>query len=87
MKLFEHGTQFVSRSEARRLMHGLKKFKKVTLDFRGVKGVGQGFADEVFRVWPAAHRGGGGGARGDGAGGEVHGGAIAGSVRQLGLER
>ena len=57
VKLFEHGTEFVSRSEARRLMHGLEKFRKVTLDFRGVKGVGQGFADEVFRVWPAAHRG------------------------------
>jgi hypothetical protein len=57
VKLFEHGTQFVSRSEGRRLMHGLERFRKVTLDFRGVRGVGQGFADEVFRVWPAQHPG------------------------------
>lgn len=57
VKLFERGTQFVSRSEARRLMHGLERFRKVTLDFRGVRGVGQGFADEVFRVWPAGHPG------------------------------
>lgn len=56
VRLFERGTQFVSRSEARRLMHGLERFRKVTLDFGGVRGVGQGFADEVFRVWPAAHR-------------------------------
>ena len=57
VKLFEHGTDFVSRSEARRLLHGLDRFRRVTLDFRGVSGVGQGFADEVFRVWPARHPG------------------------------
>ena len=56
VKLFEHGREFVSRSEARRLLHGLEKFRVVTLDFKGVKGIGQGFADEVFRVWPSAHR-------------------------------
>ena len=36
-------------------MSGLEKFKHVTLDFRGVKTVGQGFADEVFRVWQKNH--------------------------------
>jgi hypothetical protein len=25
------------------------------LDFQGVEGVGQGFADEIFRVWASAH--------------------------------
>jgi hypothetical protein len=28
----------------------------VVLDFRDVEEIGQGFADEVFRVWAAAHR-------------------------------
>ena len=27
------------------------------LDFQGVRGVGQGFVDEVFRVWPRSHPG------------------------------
>jgi hypothetical protein len=27
----------------------------VVIDFNGVEGVGQGFADEVFRVWARAH--------------------------------
>jgi anti-sigma regulatory factor (Ser/Thr protein kinase) len=55
VKLFAHGDRFVSRSEARRVTHGLEKFGEAILDFRGVEEVGQGFADEVFRVWAAAH--------------------------------
>ena len=46
---------FISRSQARRIFSGLEKFKKITLDFSGVVAVGQGFADEVFRVWQAHH--------------------------------
>jgi len=42
---------YVSRSEARRLMANLEKFREIVLDFRDVKSVGQGFADEVFRVF------------------------------------
>ena len=53
--LFTIGTKFVSRSEAKRLLHGLEKFRDVVLDFKGVDLVGQGFADEVFRVWAHAH--------------------------------
>jgi DNA-binding MarR family transcriptional regulator len=45
---------YVSRSEARRLIANLQKFSEIVLDFRDVKSVGQGFADEVFRVF--AHR-------------------------------
>jgi hypothetical protein len=45
---------YVSRSEARRLLANLEKFREIALDFRGVRSVGQGFADEVFRVF--AHR-------------------------------
>jgi hypothetical protein len=57
-KLFEIGTVFVSRSEARRLLDGLDvDFDTVEVDFAGVTDVGQGFVDELLRVWPAAHPG------------------------------
>ena len=51
VKLFETGMMFVSRSEAKRLLVGLEKFTEVELDFAQVKSVGQGFVDEIFRVW------------------------------------
>jgi anti-sigma regulatory factor (Ser/Thr protein kinase) len=58
VKLFEAGTVFVSRSEARRLLDGLEAdFDTVEVDFTGVTDVGQGFVDELLRVWPAAHPG------------------------------
>ena len=46
---------FVSRSEAKRLVANLEKFSEIALDFRDVKSVGQGFADEVFRVFARRH--------------------------------
>ena len=46
---------FVSRSEAKRLVANLEKFSEIVLDFRDVKAVGQGFADEVFRVFARRH--------------------------------
>jgi len=46
---------YVSRSEAKRLMHNLDKFSEVELDMRDVNTVGQGFADEIFRVFKATH--------------------------------
>jgi len=55
VRLFAIGTEFVSRSQAKRLVHGLEKFREVVLDFEGVDLVGQGFADEVFRVWAGHH--------------------------------
>ena len=55
VKLGESGIGFVSRSEARRLGLGLESFDEVILDFSGVTEVGQGFVDEVFRVWARAH--------------------------------
>ncbi len=56
VKLFEIGTTFVSRSEARRLLDGLEAdFDTVEVDFAGVTDVGQGFVDELVRVWPALH--------------------------------
>jgi len=45
----------VSRSEARRLLAGLDKFQYIELDFADVKIIGQGFADEVFRVFQNEH--------------------------------
>jgi hypothetical protein len=56
VRLFALGVRFISRSEAKRLLHGLERFRDVVLDFAGVEEVGQGFADEVFRVWSSAHR-------------------------------
>jgi len=55
VKLFERGTSFVSRSEAKRLLERLDLFREVIVDFEGVEEVGQGFVDEVFRVWASAH--------------------------------
>lgn len=46
---------YVSRSEARRLTANLEKFREVVLDFAGVRSVGQGFADEIFRVFTTRH--------------------------------
>ena len=55
VSLFEIGVRFVSRSEAKRLGVGLESFSEVELDFSGVTDVGQGFVDELFRVWAGAH--------------------------------
>lgn len=55
LKLFGLGRDFVARSEARRLLQGLESFREIVVDFTGVKSIGQGFADEVFRVFPLHH--------------------------------
>ena len=55
--LFGLGVSFVSRSEAKRVMRGLERFRRVELDFAGVEEVGQGFVDEALRVWPSQHPG------------------------------
>lgn len=55
IKLYTMGTIHVSRSQARRLLSGLNKFKKVILDFDQVPTIGQGFADEIFRVFQSRH--------------------------------
>lgn len=46
---------YISRSQARRLLLGLEKFKTAILDFSDVRSVGQGFVDEVFRVYKNSH--------------------------------
>jgi len=57
IKLFSAGTVFVSRSQAKRLLLNLDKFKSVVLDFKGIESIGQGFADEVFRVYKKSNPG------------------------------
>lgn len=49
------GEQLVSRSQAKRLMNRVERFSIVVLDFEDVELVGQGFADEVFRVFQTSH--------------------------------
>ena len=55
VKLFETGNRFLSRSEAKKLLEGLNRFRNVVVDFKGVEAVGQGFVDEMFRVWTSRH--------------------------------
>jgi anti-sigma regulatory factor (Ser/Thr protein kinase) len=57
VKLFGSGVTFVSRSEARRVMEGMTSFDAIDIDFAGVEDVGQGFVDEILRVWPSQHPG------------------------------
>jgi DNA-binding transcriptional ArsR family regulator/anti-sigma regulatory factor (Ser/Thr protein kinase) len=45
----------VSRSQAKRILTGFDRFKVVSLDFEGVEWIGQGFADEIFRVYASTH--------------------------------
>ena len=54
--LYNIDDSYISRSQARRVLSGLDKFKKIMLDFKNVKTVGQAFADEVFRVWKNKHK-------------------------------
>jgi anti-sigma regulatory factor (Ser/Thr protein kinase) len=49
------GEELISRSQARRLLAGLESFKRVTFDFKHNSGIGQGFADEIFRVFAQRH--------------------------------
>ena len=56
VRLVKHGMeQLISRSQAKRLLARFERFKVVILDFKGVDEIGQAFADEVFRVFPATH--------------------------------
>ncbi len=45
----------ISRSQARRVMARVTRFKHVGLDFQGVDKIGQPFADEIFRVFMSEH--------------------------------
>lgn len=45
----------ISRSQAKRLLQRLERFRSVVMDFEQVSGIGQAFADEIFRVFANAH--------------------------------
>ena len=45
------GHDFVSRSLAKRILMNVEKFKIIVLDFENIDNIGQGFDDEVFRVF------------------------------------
>lgn len=49
------GETLMSRSQAKRLTARFEHFQKVILDFQGVAMIGQGFADELFRVYKNNH--------------------------------
>ena len=47
--------KLVSRSQAKRLLARIERFKHVIFDFDGVSAIGQAFADEIFRVYAQHH--------------------------------
>ena len=46
---------FLSRSEAKKIIAGAESFKSIILDFKNIENIGQGFADEIFRVFASQH--------------------------------
>ena len=56
VKLSQLGDErYVSRSQARRICLGMEKFRHVYMDFEKISTVGQGFVDEVFRVFQSKY--------------------------------
>jgi len=56
VRLAQYGDdKLVSRSQAKRLLARVDRFKTVIFDFQGVDSIGQAFADEVFRVFQNKH--------------------------------
>ncbi len=56
IRLVEYGEKkLISRSQAKRVLNRINLFKKVILDFSGITFIGQGFADEIFRVFRNAN--------------------------------
>jgi anti-sigma regulatory factor (Ser/Thr protein kinase) len=49
------GEALESRAQAKRIANRLDAFDAVDLDFEGVDAIGQGFADELFRVFAREH--------------------------------
>jgi len=56
VRLAQYGDEkLVSRSQAKRLLNRVDKFRTVIFDFDQVDSIGQAFADEVFRVFQILH--------------------------------
>lgn len=57
VRLAQYGHEkLISRSQAKRLLARVDRFKVVIFDFDGVDAIGQAFADEVFRVFCIHHQ-------------------------------
>ena len=46
---------YISRRQAKRVLQGLEKFRRVVLDFQNIPVVGQAFVEEVFRMFRSSH--------------------------------
>ncbi len=58
VRLAQYGDdKLVSRSQAKRLLDRVDRFKTVIIDFSEVATIGQAFADEIFRVFRNSHPG------------------------------
>jgi len=58
VRLMTYGDdRLVSRSQAKRLLSRIDRFRHVILDFEGVESIGQAFADEIFRVFASKNPG------------------------------
>ena len=56
IRLMTYGDdRLVSRSQAKRLLNRIDRFRHVILDFDSVDAIGQAFADEIFRVFAGKH--------------------------------
>lgn len=56
VRLAQYGDdKLISRSQAKRLLARVDRFKTVLFDFKAVETVGQAFADEIFRVFAQSH--------------------------------
>ncbi|MSP28537.1 MAG: DUF4325 domain-containing protein [Methylococcales bacterium] len=56
VRLAQYGHEkLISRSQAKRLLARIDRFKIVFFDFEGVETIGQAFADEIFRVFSKQH--------------------------------
>lgn len=56
LRLLDTGDDsFISRSQAKRVLVRLPRFKEVLLDFEGVRTIGPAFTDEIFRVFQNEH--------------------------------
>jgi anti-sigma regulatory factor (Ser/Thr protein kinase) len=56
VELAQYGNdKLISRSQAKRLMARVDRFKVVIFDFKGVDFIGPAFADEIFRVFANEH--------------------------------
>jgi anti-sigma regulatory factor (Ser/Thr protein kinase) len=56
VRLAQYGDdELISRSQAKRLLVRVDRFKTVILDFKDVESIGQAFSDEIFRVFQNKH--------------------------------